>query len=477
LLGGMWIISWCNLLAASEQQQTCQQEPDIATDNNIKLQVRGQQMEAREPAIMVYPGCAKVVTPIDLLFLIEDYGTVDTEEYNWRGGGAVSEIDAFGLFVRSVIDKYKGESNSTKDTRVAIAFIWKKVDPLKMMVTWEEDHDWATKFGFYRPRTSKNEVQPDEAIDAVRTQIFKEARPGAKKILVMIQSFVPWQFYDLESRPWQEWGEKTKKAADLARSENIDIIVVALDRCVTKQNNEVVREECQADYEMRERMEVIADTPEKVLIVPTGRNTHVRSNLANEVSNDVSKILCTTSQTPLPTPVPTPTTTAAPTLTPPTTPVPTLKTTAAPTLAPTPVTTLTPTPAPTFLTLYPGAVFALKGGRDGKYCADESTQVVCNRDELKSWEKFLVEDAGDGKIALKGGRDGKYCADESTKVVCNRDELKSWEKFLVEDAGDGKIALKGGRDGKYCADESTKVVCNRDELKSWEKFLVEDAGE
>merc|ERR1719237_1572496 len=95
LLGGMWIISWCNLLAASEQQQTCQQEPDIATDNNIKLQVRGQQMEAREPAIMVYPGCAKVVTPIDLLFLIEDYD----------GTGSTDDSVTFGLFMRRVIDQ------------------------------------------------------------------------------------------------------------------------------------------------------------------------------------------------------------------------------------------------------------------------------------------------------------------------------------------------------------------------------------
>jgi len=142
--------------------------------------------------------------------------------------------------------------------------------------------------------------------------------------------------------------------------------------------------------------------------------------------------------------------------------------------APTPAPTPAPAPAPTPGTLVPGVV-AMRGGKNNKYCADEGDKgIICNRNWNRGWEKFTVEDAGDGKIALKGGKDGKYCADDSDKVICNRNWNRGWEKFTVEDAGDGKIALKGGRAGKYCADEGNKVICNRDRIGTLEKFTVED---
>jgi len=177
--------------------------------------------------------------------------------------------------------------------------------------------------------------------------------------------------------------------------------------------------------------------------------------------------LPTTTPTPDPTPTPTPNPTPTPTSNP----------TPAPTPAPTPeppVPTPVPTPAPTFA-LYPGGVFALRGGREEQYCADDEEKkfmgkvtrvegkVLCNRNKVDKWEKFSVEDAGDGKVALRGGRGGKYCADDDVEgLVCNRNDLGPWERFSVEDAGNGKIALKGGR-GKYCAEEkdSTAVVCDR----------------
>jgi len=171
-----------------------------------------------------------------------------------------------------------------------------------------------------------------------------------------------------------------------------------------------------------------------------------------DVAPHVSQMLCSTVGGANPTPVPTPEP---------------------------PVPTPMPTPAPTFA-LYPGGVFALKGGRGKKYCADDDEEkvlgrvkrvegkVLCNRNKVDTWEKFSVEDAGDGKIALRGGRGGKYCADDVEGVVCNRNTLGDWEKFSVEDAGDGTIALKGGRSGKYCADEKDKnaVVCDRNTLSN-----------
>jgi len=123
--------------------------------------------------------------------------------------------------------------------------------------------------------------------------------------------------------------------------------------------------------------------------------------------------------------------------------------------------------------LIPGSKVALKGGKDGKYCADEGNTVKCNRCGIGGWEKFDIVDAGSGKIALKGGKDGKYCADEGNTVKCNRGGIGGWEKFVIVDAGSGKIALKGGKDNKYCADEGNTVTCNRGAIGGWEKFTVE----
>jgi hypothetical protein len=120
-----------------------------------------------------------------------------------------------------------------------------------------------------------------------------------------------------------------------------------------------------------------------------------------------------------------------------------------------------------------GNIVALRGGQHGKYCADEDGKVICNRNSIGPWERFIVEDAGSGKIALRGGRDGKLCADDNNQVICNRNAIGSWEKFSTQDVGNGKVALRGGRDGKLCADETDQVICNRNGLGAWEQFTVE----
>ena len=118
----------------------------------------------------------------------------------------------------------------------------------------------------------------------------------------------------------------------------------------------------------------------------------------------------------------------------------------------------------------PNGIRTFKGGRDGKYCADEGHRVVCNRRAAHSWEKFTMTRHGD-KYVLKGGRDGKYCADEGHRVVCNRTAIGPWEKFTIVKHGN-KYALKGGRYGKYCADESGGIKCNRNKVYGWEKFTI-----
>merc|ERR1711881_474701 len=88
--------------------------------------------------------------------------------------------------------------------------------------------------------------------------------------------------------------------------------------------------------------------------------------------------------------------------------------------------------------LQPGNVVALKGGRSGKYCADEGHRIRCNRKWVRSWEKFRVVRAGRNHIALRGGRHHRYCADDRHGVRCNRRWVRSWPKFHV-------VVVKRGR--------------------------------
>jgi hypothetical protein len=96
-----------------------------------------------------------------------------------------------------------------------------------------------------------------------------------------------------------------------------------------------------------------------------------------------------------------------------------------------------------------GAI-SLKGSND-KFVSSENGKlpIHCNRGKVADWEKFAIEDAGNGKIALKA-TNGKYVSAEDGKlpITCKTDAISDREKFTIEDAGNGKIALKA-TNGKY----------------------------
>jgi hypothetical protein len=111
----------------------------------------------------------------------------------------------------------------------------------------------------------------------------------------------------------------------------------------------------------------------------------------------------------------------------------------------------------------------------GKYMsAQPNGTMECNRDHLRGWEKFTVEDAGNGTVGLKSYH-GKYLsAQPDGRLECNRDHLRGWEKFTLEENG-GKVGLKGFH-GKYIsAQPDGTITCDRDWLRGWEKFTKEPA--
>ncbi|MEO1258823.1 MAG: LamG-like jellyroll fold domain-containing protein [Bacteroidota bacterium] len=120
-------------------------------------------------------------------------------------------------------------------------------------------------------------------------------------------------------------------------------------------------------------------------------------------------------------------------------------------------------------------VFGFKS-HHGKYMsAQPDGTIECNRDWLRGWEKFTVEETADGKFGLKSHHRKYLSAQPDGTLQCNRSWLRGWEKFTIEQTSDGKIGLKGAH-GKYVsAQPDGTIVCDRTWLRGWEKFTQEKA--
>merc|ERR1711934_953762 len=114
------------------------------------------------------------------------------------------------------------------------------------------------------------------------------------------------------------------------------------------------------------------------------------------------------------------------------------------------------------------SIIAFKSSGTSRWCSDVGNTWDCTRDEAKYNERFRVVNAGGGKYAFRSLRSGRYCADEDhhNRIICNRNRVGQWEKFMVESHGSLNL-LKGGRHKhqKYCRETRTHrghtVVCDK----------------
>jgi hypothetical protein len=98
--------------------------------------------------------------------------------------------------------------------------------------------------------------------------------------------------------------------------------------------------------------------------------------------------------------------------------------------------------------------------------------MQCTSTAVGTWEKFLVVDAGSGKIALRSM--SKYVSSENgaaSGITCNRTAIGGWEIFDWVVNADGKISLRGNN-GLYVSSENgTKAMtCTRPAIGGWETF-------
>uniref|UniRef100_A0AC35FLC5 Uncharacterized protein n=1 Tax=Panagrolaimus sp. PS1159 TaxID=55785 RepID=A0AC35FLC5_9BILA len=111
-------------------------------------------------------------------------------------------------------------------------------------------------------------------------------------------------------------------------------------------------------------------------------------------------------------------------------------------------------------------------GNNGKYISSENgeTGMRCDRSIPLEWEKFTIEDVGDGYIALKSM--GKYVSSEwgIDSMKCNRWKIGSWEKFEMIDHGNDICSFKGSG-GYVSTKDGRKIYCNgKDDQDECAKF-------
>ena len=144
--------------------------------------------------------------------------------------------------------------------------------------------------------------------------------------------------------------------------------------------------------------------------------------------------------------------------------------------------TATPTPTPSSVVTIPDrATIGLVANANNLYVTAENagnSPLIANRNGLGSWERFQIQDLGNGYIALKSLINGLYVCAESAgaaPLIANRGAVGLWEQFQLIDAGNGKFAFIAKVNGKYvCAENagSGSLIANRDAIGSWEQFSL-----
>jgi endonuclease/exonuclease/phosphatase family metal-dependent hydrolase len=110
----------------------------------------------------------------------------------------------------------------------------------------------------------------------------------------------------------------------------------------------------------------------------------------------------------------------------------------------------------------------------GKYVTSNNgtSAIICDRPSVQAWEKFLVVDAGGGKVALRGSN-GRYVSSENgvAAMTCTRQAYSDWEKFSWVAVSSNQVALLGNN-GRYVSSENglAAMNCNRPSIDGWEKF-------
>lgn len=115
-------------------------------------------------------------------------------------------------------------------------------------------------------------------------------------------------------------------------------------------------------------------------------------------------------------------------------------------------------------------------GFHGEYVSsnDGLGPMTCDSPSVGPNNRFVLEDAGDGRIALRGNNNLYVTSNNGRQpMACNQSEVDAWEQFSWVELSDGRVALRADH-GQYASsnDGQDAMQCDRDVALAWESFLM-----
>ncbi len=118
-------------------------------------------------------------------------------------------------------------------------------------------------------------------------------------------------------------------------------------------------------------------------------------------------------------------------------------------------------------------------GRGDYVVAERNVDRVplrANRSRVGTWEQFLVEDAGNGKVFLKARATNQYVQariNEESQLLASTNNRRGWETFTWESRGNNRVALKAFNNKYLSARINTvnkPLIASADQVRGWETF-------
>ena len=130
------------------------------------------------------------------------------------------------------------------------------------------------------------------------------------------------------------------------------------------------------------------------------------------------------------------------------------------------------------MTNYDGLIrkLVLTSNKNNKYCTDDGTHIICDKDTSNDLGKFTVHHLNNNTMTMKGGKDSKYCTINKDNIIaCNNDSKTDNSVFTIKKLNDS-IGIMGNNN-KYCSFNGNNISCDKINTETdSEIFKLRDAN-
>jgi hypothetical protein len=112
--------------------------------------------------------------------------------------------------------------------------------------------------------------------------------------------------------------------------------------------------------------------------------------------------------------------------------------------------------------------YAIRGGRNIRYCRDAANGMICNADMAGPEETYYVQKLGNNQYGIRSMKNSLWCSQTTTGLRCTASTLGDWEVFNLRRLGHRKYSIQSAKNKMYCADAGYGMVCDVSTMSSGE---------